>query len=92
MIPNEVYVEIQVLSKQGFSLRKIAAEVGCAVNTVRAHLARGEAPKYERKVKRQTKLGPHEEYLRARQEAASPERIPPRCCCGRLPRVATRAA
>lgn len=76
MIPNEVYVEIQVLKKQGFSLRKIAAEVGCAVNTVRAHLARGEAPKYERKAKRQTKLGPHEEYLRARQAAASPERIP----------------
>ena len=53
-----MYVEIQVLKKQGFSLRKIAAEVGYAVNTVRAHLARGEAPKYERKVKRQTKLGP----------------------------------
>jgi transposase len=64
------------LKKQGFSLRKIAAEVGCAVNTVRAHLARAEAPKYERKAKRRTKLGPHEEYLRARQAAASPERIP----------------
>lgn len=76
MISDEVYVEIQVLKKQGFSLRKIAAEVGYAVNTVRAHLARGEAPKYERKVKRQTKLGPHQEYLRARQAAASPERIP----------------
>lgn len=76
MIPNEVYVEIQVLKRQGFSLRKIAAEVGCAVNTVRSHLARGEVPKYERKVRRQTKLGPHEAYLRARQEAASPERIP----------------
>lgn len=76
MIPDEVYVEIQVLKKQGFSLRKIAAEVGCAVNTVRVHLARGVAPKYERRVKRQTKLGPHETYLRARQAAASPEWIP----------------
>lgn len=76
MIPNEVYVEIQVLKKQGFSLRKIAAEVGCAVNTVRAHLVRGEPPKYERKAKRPTKLGPFQDYLRARHEAASPERIP----------------
>jgi transposase len=76
LIPNEVYVEIQVLKRQGFSLRKIAAEVGCAINTVRSHLVRGEAPKYERKVKRQSKLGPHEAYLRARQEAATPERIP----------------
>lgn len=76
MIANEVYVEIQVLKRQGFSLRKIAEEVGCAVNTVRSHLARGEAPKYERKVKRQSKLGPHEAYLRTRQEAASPEWIP----------------
>jgi hypothetical protein len=29
------------------------------VNTVRSHLARGAAPKYERKIKRETKLGPH---------------------------------
>jgi tRNA(Ser,Leu) C12 N-acetylase TAN1 len=31
--PKEVYVEIQLLKKHGFSLRQIAAEVGCAVNT-----------------------------------------------------------
>lgn len=91
MIPNEVYVEIQV-QKQGLSLRQIAAEVGCAVNTVRAYLARGEAPKYERMARRQTKLGPHEEYLRERQAAASPERIRPPCCCARLPHAATWAA
>ena len=76
MIPNEVYVEMEVLKRQGLSLRRIAAEVGCAVNTVRSHLARGSAPKYERKVSRPTKLGPHEAYLRARQAAAAPERIP----------------
>ena len=64
MKANEVYVEIQVLKKQGLSLRRIAAEVGCAVNTVRTHLARGAAPRYERKTARSTKLGPHEAYLR----------------------------
>lgn len=38
--------------------------MGCAVNTVRAHLAREEAPKYERKIKRKTKLAAFEAYLR----------------------------
>jgi hypothetical protein len=47
MISDEVYVEIKVLRKQGLSLRQIASEVGCAVNTVRAHLAAPEMPRYE---------------------------------------------
>ena len=66
MKPNEVYVEIQCLKKHGLSLREIAAEVGCAVNTVRRHLALETVPKYERKVKRETKLGAHEPHLRER--------------------------
>jgi transposase len=74
--PNEVYVEIQLLKKHGLSLRQIAAEVGCAVNTVRRHLALKAVPKYERKVKRETKLGAHEAYLRQRQAAAQPNWIP----------------
>ena len=76
MKPNEVCVEIQLLSKHGLSLRRIAAEVGCAVNTVRRHLALTSAPKYERKVKRPTKLAPYEGYLRERQTAAQPNWIP----------------
>ena len=76
MKPNEVYVEIQLLKKHGLSLRQIAAEVGCAINTVRRHLALETVPKYERKVKRETKLGPHEDFLRERQAAARPESIP----------------
>lgn len=46
------------------------------MNTVRSHLARGAAPKYERKVTRPTKLAPHEAYLRERHAAAAPARIP----------------
>ena len=38
MITDEVYVEIELLRRHGLSLRKIAEEVGCAVNTVRSHL------------------------------------------------------
>jgi len=76
MITNEVYVEIEVLRKHGFSLRKIAAQVGCAVNTVRRHLAVGQTPKYVRRKQRETKLTPFETYLRERQKAAYPHWIP----------------
>ena len=34
-----MYVEIELLRKHGTSLCKIAEQVGCAVNTVRSHLA-----------------------------------------------------
>ena len=76
MKPKEVYVEIQLLKKHGFSLRQIAAEVGCAVNTVRRHLALQALPKYERKVTRVTKLAAFELYLKQRQAAAQPDVIP----------------
>lgn len=69
-------MEIKLLRKHGWSLRQIAEETGCAVNTVRRALASPALPAYERRVKRKTKLGPHEEYLRARQQAASPLWIP----------------
>jgi transposase len=76
VITNEVYVEISVMRKHGMSLRKIAEEVGCAVNTVRSHLASGTKPSYERSVVRVTKLAPFHDYLRERQLAARPEWIP----------------
>ena len=76
MKPKEVYVEIQLLKKHGFSLRQIASEVGCAINTVRRHLALNAVPAYERKVKRISKLEAHKDYLRERQSAAKPEWIP----------------
>ncbi len=60
MITKEGYVEIEVLRKPGWSLRKIAAEVGCAVNTVRSHLAQGNQPRYARQKKRVTQLSRHE--------------------------------
>ena len=76
VITKEVFVEIQLLKKHGFSLRQIAREVGCAVNTVRRQLAEGDMPKYVRRVQRPTKLGAYEAYLRARQESAKPLWIP----------------
>src|SRR5471030_3538341 len=40
------------------------------------HLALTSVPKYERKIKRATKLAAHEAYLRERQTAARPDWIP----------------
>jgi transposase len=76
MISKEVYVEIKVLRKQGKSLRQIAEAVGCAVNTVRSHISAEDLPRYERKVKRASKLVAFEDYLRKRQAAAHPNWIP----------------
>ena len=58
------------------SLRKIAEEVGCAVNTVRSHLNAKILPVYHRNALCITKLSPFEEYLRERQRAAHPAWIP----------------
>ena len=58
------------------SLRKIAEEVGCAVNTVRSHLKADALPKYERTPVRASKLSPFADYLRERQAAAHPAWIP----------------
>ncbi len=76
MITDEVYVEIELLRKHGMSLRKIAEEVGCAVNTVRSHLEADGLPRYKRNKLRLTKLSRFEEYLRERQAAARPAWIP----------------
>ena len=58
------------------SLRKIAEEVGCAVNTVRSHLESESKPRYRRNKSGITKLSPFHDYLRERQAAARPAWIP----------------
>ena len=69
-------MEIEVLRRHGFSLRRIAAEVGCAVNTAHNHLATGQKPKHEREKSRPSKLSPCEGYLRERQGSDHPQWIP----------------
>lgn len=58
------------------SLRKIAEQVGCAVNTVRNHLEADTWPRYQRNKLRVTKLSAFADYLRERQAAAHPAWIP----------------
>lgn len=76
MITDEVYVEIELLRKHGMSLRKIAEQMGCAVNTVRSHLKAGSWPQYPSRAARVTKLSLFADYLRERQAAAHPSWIP----------------
>lgn len=72
MITNKVYMEIEILKKHGFSLRRIAAEVGCAVNVVRSYLTAGTKPKYERPKLRTSSRSPYKIRLRERQAAPYP--------------------
>ena len=76
MLGNEAFMEIKVLRRQGKSLRAIANQVGCSVNTVRRYLEEPEPPRYRRRRTDRPKLGAFEPYLRERVEAALPERLP----------------
>lgn len=69
-------MQIRILHKQGKSLRAIACEVGCSVNTVRKYLAGDSAPAFKGRAPRMTKLAPFEEYVRQRTASAAPDWIP----------------
>ena len=69
-------MEIKILHKQGKSLRAIACEVGCSVNTVRKYLVEDSTPAFKARVPRATKLAPFEAYLRQREASAAPNWIP----------------
>jgi transposase len=76
MVSYEEYMQIKILQKQGKSLRAIASEVGCSVNTVRKYLAEDAAPAFKGRGPRLTKIAPFEEYLRQRVASAAPDWIP----------------
>nr|WP_318290112.1 helix-turn-helix domain-containing protein [Paraburkholderia sp. BL8N3] len=46
MVSYEGYMQIRILHTQGKSLRAIACEVGCSVNTVRKYLAAQDATRF----------------------------------------------
>jgi transposase len=76
MLRLEGFVEIQVLQRQGKSIRAISAELGIARNTVRKYLRHAGAPKMKQRPPRPSKLDPFREYLEQRIQAALPDRIP----------------
>ncbi|WP_194726643.1 IS21 family transposase [Noviherbaspirillum malthae] len=76
MVSYEEYMQIRILHKQGKSLRAIACELGCSVNTVRKYLADDAAPAFKGRMPRPTKIAPFEDYLRQRIASAAPDWIP----------------
>src|SRR4029077_13988975 len=76
MLRLEGYVEIQVLRRQGLSIRAISAELGLSRNTVRKYLRSEGAPKAKRRPGRVSKLDPFREYIQGRIREAHPEWIP----------------
>src|SRR5882672_1437670 len=76
MLTQEQAVEIQVLERQGQSIRRIARELGVSRNTVRRYLREQRAVKYGPRDARPCKLDPYKAHLLMRIEQARPEWIP----------------
>lgn len=77
MLTVELAVEIQVLAKQGKSIRAIARELGISRATIRRYLREQiTQPHYTERPKREGKLTPYQDYICQRIEAAKPDWIP----------------
>lgn len=70
MISKEDWVDIKSLARQGYSIRRIARELGLSRATVRRYLRSPEPPCYVRKSKPSI-LDPYKDYLTARLEQES---------------------
>ena len=78
MLGQEGYVNIQVMHRQGKSIKAISRELGVSRNTVRKYLRATEAPTAASRSAKPTKLDGFREYLKARVAAAHPDWIPAR--------------
>jgi len=76
MLGTEGFVDIQVLHRQGMSIKGIARELGISRNTVRSYLRADSAPVFKPSKSRSSKLDPFKEYLQQRVAAAHPKWIP----------------
>jgi transposase len=72
MLRLEGYVEIQVLKRQGKSMRAISAELGMSRNTVRKYLRSKAKPRANARPPRATKLDPYRSYVEGRVRQAHP--------------------
>lgn len=76
MLKWETSMEIQILSKQGKSIKAICRETGHSRNTVRKYLRSDDPPQYKERPKRPSILDPYRDFIEARVNAALPHRIP----------------
>ena len=76
MLGQEGYVEIQVLHRQGMSIKAISRELGISRNTVRRYVRSTSVPVARRRSAKPTKLDRYRDYVQGRIEAARPDWIP----------------
>jgi transposase len=76
MLRLEEYVEIQVLKRQGKSIRAISAELGVSRYTVRKYLRSANKPKAKQRPERVSKLEPFRDYIQRRLREAHSQWIP----------------
>ena len=76
MLGQEGFVDIQVLHRQGVSIKGIARELGVSRNTVRKYLRADQAPEFKACRSRPSKLDPFKDYLQQRVAAAHPHPLP----------------
>ncbi|MCH8136749.1 MAG: IS21 family transposase [Proteobacteria bacterium] len=76
MLGQEGYVEIQVMHRQGMSIKAISRELGVSRNTVRRYLRSETVPEPQSRSAKPTKLDGYRGYLGERVKAAHPDWIP----------------
>lgn len=69
-------LEIQIMYKQGNSLKKISRETGYSINTVRKYIGETMPPTYKPRPVKISKLEAYKAYLQERIEQAKPHWIP----------------
>lgn len=76
MLGAETVVEIEVLHRQGLSIRGISKQLGLSRNTVRYYLNNEGKRIYKKRDTKESKIEPYKEYIKERLKHASPEWIP----------------
>jgi len=69
-------LELQVLYKQGYSLKQISREMGHSINTVRKYIRNSTRPRYKSRAAKPGKLDNYKLYLQQRIADAKPHWIP----------------
>ena len=69
-------MEINILKRQGLSIREIARQTGHSRNTIRKYLRKDQEPEYSERPQRPSVLDPFKPYLQKRIESAKPAWIP----------------
>ena len=76
MLGQEGYVDIQVMHRQGMSIKAISRELGVSRNTVRWYLRSETVPAPQPRSVKPTRLDGYRDYLGERVKAAHPDWIP----------------